>query len=276
MPRGDALLSTPMNPPESTESGLREYALLLWGRKFLVLLVFVVFVGGALAYSAVAKHKYTATAELLLTPTLSPTLLEANGNLSYGSTVDVPSDSQVIESDVVKDLVDKEVPGVATAVVSEVGTTDVVDIAVTENNAVEAAKAASDYARQYINYEQQQTVGTLESAVSLTQKHVNTLHLAVTELQNEVNAAANSATAAGYQSQLTALEEENASLQGQLANYEFYVSNSGGTQSGQILSYASVPTKASSPKTLEYTVLAAIIGLVLGLGLAMLVEALAE
>jgi len=39
---------------------------------------------------------------------------------------------------------------------------------------------------------------------------------------------------------------------------------------------ATVPTKPSSPKTIEYTVLALIFGLIAGIGLALLVNAISR
>ena len=45
------------------------------------------------------------------------------------------------------------------------------------------------------------------------------------------------------------------------------------TQFGKVLSTAGVPSSPSSPKTIEYTVLALIFGLVAGMGVALLINA---
>jgi uncharacterized protein involved in exopolysaccharide biosynthesis len=266
-----------MNVPGTSEpSGLREYAALLWARKITMLVVLAVFVGGTLAYSVISTHKYTATSELLLTPTLSPTLLEANGSLAQIQTVDVPSDSTIIESNVIKQLVERTIPNAPDAAVVQVGTTNVVKISATSTSATTAAAAASAYARAYIKYEQDQTLTTLTNGTDLLTKHLSNVQLAIASLNAKISATTNSGSAAGLETQLQSLNQEQAALEQELANYEFFSSNGGGTQSGQIISFASVPTKPSSPKTLEWTIIAAIAGIIVGVGLAMLLEALAD
>jgi uncharacterized protein involved in exopolysaccharide biosynthesis len=266
-----------MNAPAGTEqAGLREYALLLWGRKLLVIVVFLVAVGGCLGYCVISKAKYTATSELLLTPTLSPTLLEANGGLTQNQLVDVPSDSQIIESDAVQNLVANSIPGVSDASVTQIGTTDVVKVAVTEGNAHTAAQAADLYARDYIKFEQQQTANTLTTGIKLLEKHLATVQVGIASLNAKISAATTAGAASGLQSQLTSLNQENSALENELANYEFFSSNGNGTQSGQVISTAAVPTSPSSPKTITWTAIAGIAGIVIGVGLAMLVEALSD
>ena len=63
-------------------------------------------------------------------------------------------------------------------------------------------------------------------------------------------------------------------LQDQLQNYQFYASQGVTTEAGQVISTATVPSKPVSPKTLEWAVLALIFGLILGIGIALLVNAL--
>lgn len=261
---------------ENDQTGLREYALHIWSRKIVVVIVFIVAVGGTLGYCVLTKATYTGTSEVLLTPTLSPTLLEASGGLTQNQVVDVASDSQVIESAVVKGLVQRQIPTAGSATVTQIGTTDVVQISTSSSKAETAASAANTYAKQYIAFEQSQTLKTLNSGIDLINKHISTLRVAINSLNTQINAATTAGAAAGLQSQLNVLNQENAQLQQELANYQFFLINGSGTQSGQIISFASVPTKPSSPKTVEWTVIAALIGILLGIGAAMLAESLAE
>ena len=62
-------------------------------------------------------------------------------------------------------------------------------------------------------------------------------------------------------------------MQNQLQQYEFYATQGTNTQFGKVLSTAGVPSSPSSPKTIEYTVLALIFGLVAGIGVALLIDA---
>jgi uncharacterized protein involved in exopolysaccharide biosynthesis len=265
-----------MTPSDDSEQvGLREYVLQLWARKWVIALVFVLAVGGTLGYCVISTAKYSGTSELLLTPTLSPTLLEANGAFTQNQLVDVPSDSQVISSAVLRGIVSQSIPDAPKATVTQIGTTDVVQISTTSTEAATAAAAANDYAHDYITFEQSQTEKTLNAGIKLVNKHIGTVQLAIANLNTKISAATTAGAAAGFESQLNILNEEFATLNEQLANYQSFSSKGGGNESGQIISFASVPTKTSSPKTIEWTVIAALIGIVLGVGAAMLVEALA-
>jgi uncharacterized protein involved in exopolysaccharide biosynthesis len=275
-PSGHALHCTPMNATADNDStGLRDYALQIWARKLVVVIVFLVVVGGTIGYTVVTKAKYTGTTELLLTPTLSAVTTQALNQPFGQSVVDVPSDIQVIESAVVRGIVQRTIPNAPSATATEITTTDVVQISVTSTDKNIAKAAADQYARAYISFEQDQTIKTLTSGQDLVQKHIDTVHLAITGLTNQL-AGASASTSASLQAQLTALNQENATLENELANYEFYLTQGSGTQSGQIISFASLPSKPSSPKTVEYVVIAAILGILLGVGGAMLAEALAD
>jgi uncharacterized protein involved in exopolysaccharide biosynthesis len=263
-------------PEDIRQTGLREYALLLWGRKFVVLLVTLVLIGGSLAYCAVVKPRYQGTATLLLTPTLNTTLLEANGGNTI-QTVDVPSDVQILESQAVRDIVNRKIPGAPAVTVAEVGVTDVVTVTVQASNARLAAQSATAYANAYISYEQNQTLLTLTNGAKLLQKHIDTVQLAIANISNEIAGATTATgTTAALQDQLASLNQENAALEDQLANYQFFSTNGSSEQSGQLLSAAAIVTKPVSPKTVEWTVIAGIIGILLGIGLTMLLEALSE
>jgi uncharacterized protein involved in exopolysaccharide biosynthesis len=264
-----------MTPSDDSEqTGLREYVLQLWARKFVVVLVLVLAVGGTLGYCVLSTSKYTGTSELLLTPTLSPTLLEADGAFTQNQLVDVPSDSQVIASAVLRAIVSRSIPDAPKPTVTQIGTTDVVQISTTSTIPATAAAAANDYARDYVTFEQNQTKKILNAGIKLVTKHIGTVKLAVTSLNAQIAAAKTAGAAAGLQSQLNILNETSATLNQELANYESFANPSGSNDSGQVISFAALPTKPSSPKTIEWTVIAALLGIVLGVGAAMLVEAL--
>jgi uncharacterized protein involved in exopolysaccharide biosynthesis len=218
-----------MTPSDDSEQvGLREYVLQLWARKWVIALVFVLAVGGTLGYCVISTAKYSGTSELLLTPTLSPTLLEANGAFTQNQLVDVPSDSQVISSAVLRGIVSQSIPDAPKATVTQIGTTDVVQISTTSTEAATAAAAANDYAHDYITFEQSQTEKTLNAGIKLVNKHIGTVQLAIANLNTKISAATTAGAAAGFESQLNILNEEFATLNEQLANYQSFSSKGGG------------------------------------------------
>lgn len=254
-------------------SGLREYALVLWGRKLIILIVAAICVGATLAYCVAVTPTYQATASVLLEPPISQTLIQANFPTGAAPIPNVPDGIQVIESANVADLVAKTIPTPPSVSATQVGTTDVVQVAVRSKNAHLAAAAANAYARAYIKYERRQTVDTFTQAQSQLQTKVDTVQLAISQLNGEIRGAAAGANTAPQETQLGNLENQLTTLQDQLQTYQFYATQGTATESGQLISTATVPTKPVSPKTLEWTVLALIFGLILGVGVALLVNA---
>jgi len=256
-------------------SGLREYAQVLWRKKVIVLVVAAVVVVGTLGYCVLTKPTYEGTASVLLEPAISQTLIQANNPTSITATPDVPDGIQVIESANVASLVHKTIPGAPSVTATQVGTTDVVQVSVRSKDPHAAAAAANQYAKSYIHYEQQQTIDTFSSAQAQLQNKVNTVQLAITNLNAQIKAAPAGTNLTPDETQLGDLQDQLANLQDQLQNYQFYSSQGVTTEVGQVISSATVPTKPVSPKTLEWTVLALIFGVILGIGVALLVNAVA-
>ena len=256
-------------------SGLREYALLLWRKKVTVVVVAAICLGATLAYCVLVKPTYQASASVLLEPPISQTLVEANSPASVAALPDVPDGIEVIESSAVASAVHETVPDAPSVTATQVGTTDVVQVSARSRDAQLATRAANAYARAYIHYEQQQTTDTFTSAQAQVQNKLDTLQLAIANLNAQIRAAPAGTNVTPDETQLSTLQNELTSLQGQLQNYQFYASQGVTTEAGQVISAATVPSKPVSPKTLEWAVLALIFGLVLGVGVALLVNAVA-
>jgi succinoglycan biosynthesis transport protein ExoP len=158
---------------------------------------------------------------------------------------------------------------------TQVGTTNVVQVSVRSHDPQAAAAAANTYAKAYIRFEQNQTTNTFTAAQSQVQNKINTLQLAIANLNSQIRSAPATTNVTPDETQLSDLQGELTTLQNQLQNYQFYASQGATTEAGQVISTATVPSKPASPKTVEWTVLALIFGLILGIGIALLVNALA-
>jgi polysaccharide biosynthesis transport protein len=258
--------------------GLRQYLRILWRRRWVVVIVTLVAIAGALGYCAVSQRVYQATAVLQLEPPLPNTLLQAT-NAAYSSqaVVDVPTDIEVIESGAVSSLVRKTVPDAPAATATEAGTSElgtsyVVDVSVDSTNAHLAARAATAYATDYVKYSQKQTTSTLATASAQVQAHLSSVEKTVQQLSSEVAAVGSSPALDEELSAIQgALTDEASILQNELSTYQTLTLDQVGG-SGTVLAAASVPTKPVKPKTTEYTIFGALIGLVLGLGAALAIE----
>jgi uncharacterized protein involved in exopolysaccharide biosynthesis len=266
-------------PESSTQSGFREYAHVLWRRKMIIIIVVVLAVGGVLTYCKTATKSYTATATVYLEPSLSPLISPQSGGTSTGSVVNVQDIIQIIESNSISNLVARTVPNPPSVTATQVGTlatTDILQLSVSSSSPTEAAAAANAYANGYIAFEKNVLKTTYQNADNQVSNKVGTIQLAIANLTQQIQSTPAGVNVTTKEVQLSDLETQLTQLEDQQQQYEFYGSQGTSTEVGRVISAASVPTSASSPKTIEYTLLAFIFSLIAGIGLALLVNAVAR
>lgn len=267
----------PLNGAQEPEqSGIREYVHVLWRRKFVIILTAVVVVGAVLAYCEVVGKTYSATTTVLLEPPISSMLNSSAASNPTLPLVNVPDQIQIIESSSISDIVAKTIPNPPSVTATQQGilsTDDTVQLSVSSSNPQTAAAAANAYANAYISNQRAITKNTFDSAEAQLQNKVDTVQLAISNATNEIKATPAGVDLTLEETQLGDLEDQLSTLQNTLQQYQFYATQGTNTEVGQVISAATVPTKASSPKTVEYTLLALIFGLIAGVGLALLVNA---
>jgi capsular exopolysaccharide synthesis family protein len=250
---------------------LQEYLQILKRRKWIIALIVILAVAASVGYCKLQKPTYTGTAALLLTPQLSSTISQAtNSNLANTpTTVDVPTDTQVIESASVKKNASERVRSIPPVSVSQVGTTNVVNISVDSYSPEVASKAANAYVKAYLAVQQFQSVTALQDASKIVTSQIASVNAQIAQVDNLISGASASDLAT-FESQLPPLETELSTYNQELADYNFYATlNTGG---GQLITPAKVPTSPSSPKPVEDAFIAGVIGILIGLGLALLLE----
>jgi succinoglycan biosynthesis transport protein ExoP len=255
---------------EQGESALafRDYGQALWRRRWVIVLTIIIAVGASVGYDVKTTRVYQASAQLQLTPQISGAL-QASGPVSSANAVDVPTDIQILESTTVASAVKKSIPSAPAVSVSQVGTTNVVNVSVRSTSARLAAAAANAYAVAYTKVEQQQAVAALKSAQRAVQSNIVNVQTQINAVQNQINTAP-SGQQASLLTQLSALQTQLVPLQNQASQYQFLASlNNGG---GQVVGPATVPTKPADPKPITNGALAFVVGLVVGIGIALVLE----
>jgi succinoglycan biosynthesis transport protein ExoP len=253
---------------------LLQYVRILRQRKWIMVLFVILAVLASTGYCKLQTPQYTGTAQLLLTPQLSASIVQAtdpNAALSSSGNdiVDVPTDTQVIQSDTVRKRAARTVRNPPRVVVAEVGTTNVVTVSTISTDPNTAAAAANAYAHAYLAVQQSQSVSALSRASKLVSGHILSLSSDISKLDQEV-ATSTGPSAVALESQIPSLDTQLGAYQQELAQYNFYSSlNTGG---GQVISPATVPTSPSSPKPVEDGLLAGILGLLIGVGVVLLLE----
>ena len=262
------------NAPIDDRPSALVYASVLWRRRWTVIITMLVAVAASVAYSVVTKPTYQATADLLLAPALPSTIVQANDNFNTPA-VDVPTSIQVIQSTAVQDIVARKIPSPPAVTATQVGLSNVVSLTVESHSAATAARAATAYASAYITFEHDQVMQALQTASTQLQQRLQTVQSTINSVSQEVGQSAGNSSLPGVQAELAAvqssLQAEQGAIQSQLSTYGSFIADQA-QESGQILTPATVPSKPAKPKALEYSVLAGILGIVLGIGIALLLE----
>jgi polysaccharide biosynthesis transport protein len=255
--------------------GVREYGRVFWRRKWVVVGITLLAVAVAVGLDSLKAPIYQSSARLLLTSQSSTTSsLYSTGSTGKGS-VDVPTQIQVLQSQPVTREVHKLLGGHAPASVTAaaVGQTKVITITASSHDPKLNAKTANAYAEAYISVTRQQFLSQeLANEVQLTNE-INTLQAAMSTLNTEIGLSGitgKSAKAGAAQAQYDGDQTRLNSLQTQLSTIQQAVASTPGA--GTVLAKA-VPSSAPvSPKTKKDALIAFAVGLVIGLGAALVLE----
>lgn len=259
-------------PPD--ESDLHAYLGILWRRRWTVILVAFLALLGGLAYSGARPHRYQSGAEILLQPQIPNALLQANGNDGQAQ-VNVPTQLAVVESAAVAAIVHRTLPKAPPVSAAEVGATEAILLTVSSANPQLSARAANAYAAAYLSFERQQTAAVLSKAAAALQARLTSVDNHIGRYQAEIAQPTVTPKAASYLGQAVAtLQAQAAQLSDQMKSYQFLASSPTG-ESGRLLSSAATPP-SSATHAAKDAMLALLVGIVLGVGIALLREAFAR
>ncbi len=241
---------------EQSSAGIEQALGVLSRRALLILLCIVFAAGAAYGFSKHQVKKYTATASLVFN---NNQLAQQVAGLSVAS-----SSSQVAQQNTNLKLVQLGDMAAKTAgrlgqgltkeklsadlSVSAEGESNIVDVAATATSPALAAGIANTYTEQFVKEQQSANHSYYASALALVNKQLAALS------PKEKLSTAGLALQNRAQSLGTLAELRNSSV--------------------QIAQAATIPTSPSSPKISRNTVLGAVLGLLLGLGIAFLLERL--
>ncbi len=246
------------------EPSLLDYLRILWRHKLLIVLTVVVTTGTVVVLDQVRTRTYQGTAQILFTlqGASSSSSSSSSGALTPAA---VATDIDLIQSTPVEAAVAKTLHTAAPVVsATEVGTTNVAQIAVRSSSPAFAAAAANAYARAYIHVTtadyinaQLATESQIQGQITSVQAHITTITL-----------TPGSATSPQDQAQLTGLYAQLSTLQQQLSQAQLATAQ--GASAGQLVVPAVPNPVPVSPKRTEDAVIAIGVGLLLGIGFALL------
>lgn len=246
-----------MNPVPA-EMTLRDYGNVVLRRKWIVIAATLIATVFAVVLSAVQTPVYSSSAQVLVQPRGQDGLFEnQQANLNDRN---IQTEIQVIEGQAVRqrvqqnlalDILARRVDAAA------VGSTDVISLTVKSTNAMNAATLADAYANAYIEVRREQSVGELLAASTEVQK-------AIDELQADIAVLAGS-------------DPSRSGAVAQLANFnttldQLRVDAALRTGGATIIADAVVRSSPIEPRPTRTAALAFVVGLLLGLAAAFLID----
>ena len=242
----------------TAEPDLRTYLQILRRRYYWVIAAVVLLGAAAGGYSVNQPKQYTASAQLLVQPTTG-TLPSAATQQTISPT-EVLTELQLLTTAPVKEAVRRQLGSEPNVSASQVGQTDVIAVAATSNSPTLAAKIANAYANAFVAYQQTATNAKLATAEQQLQSQISAIDTQVALLSKSPSTSP----------QVDALLVQETTLKEELATLQVSGAVSGGGV--EVVTPAKAPTSPSSPKPVQDTLIAAIVGLLLGIGIAFLFE----
>jgi capsular exopolysaccharide synthesis family protein len=256
---------------------LRQYAAIVFARRWLIAIITVVVGLGVWIWTARLTPIYVAEARVLVLPLQDPlvSLAPINSGLAQPN---LNTETQVIESTEVARRV-REAQGLSTPAdallknvdVSAVPDAEVLTIRYSDRNAASAAKLANAFAAAYLEQRTeraQEVVGQVRTSV---QAKIGSLRSKINDLTERIAASADQVEQQVLQAQVDVLLGRLGTLDQYLVDLD---ASSAGAQGGQIVHDAAAPAAAANIHLNRDVALGLVAGLFLGVLAAFVAEAL--
>ena len=243
-----------------TEPSFRAYLHILRRRKWWVGLAAALGLAASLAFSLTAHKQYSATAQLLVQPSIDATGVGVTTPQPVTQT-DVETELQLVTSAPVQQAVHARLNSSPAVSASEVGQTNVMAITATSDAPSQAALIANAYATAFVQYQQSVAERNLATAEAQLRSQINSLTQQLKPFGHNTTSAESSA-----------LLNQQAVLKEQLAQMQ--VSGAVDTGAVVLVTAAQAPTSPNSPKPVQDALLGLAAGLAVGLGAAFLRDSL--
>ncbi len=243
-----------------TEPSFRSYLQILRRRKWWVGLAAALGLAASLAFSLTAQKEYSATAQLLVQPSVAASGVGVTQPQPVTQT-EVETELQLVTSAPVQQAVRAQLNSAPAVSAAEVGQTNVMAITATSEVPSQAALVANLYATAFVQYRQAVAENNLATAEAQLRSQISSLTRQLRPFRGNTTSA-----------EASALLNQQAVLKEQLAQMQV----SGAVDTGDVVlvTPAQTPTSPSSPKPAQDALLGLAAGLAVGLGAAFLRDSL--
>lgn len=255
-------------------SELREYLTVLWRRKYLIAAMILVTLGAAIFYTQRQTPLYQSSAQVLVAPISLP----LQGQQSYAS-INMASEQLVAASPEVARMALQELQtdGIAPGIVSVEGSIEdqTLTFTATSPRPSAARSTAQAYAEAYLDHRSLQLQQDLQDGEDSINAVIDDINQQIQHAESELAAAQSS----GDESRATVLQLRITSLSDQLTTQQTSLNQillAGSAPVGHVVAPAYLPSSPSSPDVQRNRLLAVLLGISLGVGLAFLLDRLDE
>lgn len=253
---------------------LEHYLGVIRRRRAIVLVAFVVMVGGSVLASSLQTPIYRGTAKVLLQPRSSDSLFDSSAAVQrLDPERALQTEIQVLKSEPVRDLVRTRIGSVPPVSASPILETDVIEVRGDSAVPDRAAAIANAYASAYVDFRRKQTVDDLLAAGQEVQSKVADLQEEIDALEGEIAAAPTSRQTTVrqvVQERKDTLVQQQGLFKQRLDQLQVDAAlKSGGAQ---LVGRAATPTSPVTPRPVRNGILGVLSGLMLGIGLALVRE----
>ncbi len=265
-------------PDQSNELDLRDYVRVLRRRWKLVVLVVAGFVGLTLLVSFLQTPIYAAHARVILEPAAGENPFSGPAGGDPRRTL--LNELQIIEGADVQKLVRERAGSILPVDATSVPNADIVQVTVESESRTQAAIMANHYAQAYVDYRKELKVDSLQRTSDELQTQINDLDRLNKTIDDEVRALLaegrppDDSRYAVLSLQRTSNIGSQNSLRDTLRRSE--IERSLATGQARILAAAATPSTPVSPKPILNAMVAVVVGVLVGVGLAFLLEYLNE
>lgn len=252
------------------EMDIRSHLSVLRRRKRVIAFVMVGLVLSTVVASLVQTPVYEGEARVLLQPSSTESMFDLGSGERPDADRIVETEIEVAESQPVKDAVEDELGSAPDVEATAVGSSDIIEITARSPDRVRAAAVAKAYALAYIEFRRLQAVDEIERASDKIEAKVVELETRIQALEAPDPPGQQEASDESVGASAELLVSQQALFRQRLD--ELQVEAQLKTGGAQLVTQGVIPTSKVRPNPERSGVVASVVGLVLGIGLAFLIE----
>jgi capsular polysaccharide biosynthesis protein len=256
--------------PTSGSPQLSDYTTLLRRQWWVVVSLACLGIALALAYTAVAPRVYSSTTSVLVTQT---GVVASDSSTSRDATINLDTEAQLMTSTGIVQAAADELTWTGSLSdledrlsISVPPNTEILELAFRAPTAAQARAGAQAFADAYLADRQAGAEATVQSGRDSVQSQIDDLNKRLQEVTDTIATLPDGSAARAYnEAQASTLNNQLSSLSAELNQLD-----ATSVTPGRVITQASLPSRPSSPDLKMNVLAGALVGLLLGIGLAVL------